>query len=190
MKNRKSIPLIIYLVVLATAFTWLSSIFTPSGNTIPYSQVVDMFEQEQVKSFVVQGDTLTMTLHTPINDKSSVVTSLADPEGFRLEMKDLLREQGGHSRENQRQEYCQPDGQIEGFPNLFLIVGAPVLGGQHQNGHGGHDGEPVQAEMLGEQGSDVHHLAGGAGGQAQNKVQGAGQQESGDTGAHHLLPRG
>ena len=93
MKNRKSIPLIIYLVVLAMAFTWLSSIFTPSGNTIPYSQVVDMFEQEQVKSFVVQGDTLTMTLHTPIDGKNSVVTSLADPEGFRLEMKDLLREQ-------------------------------------------------------------------------------------------------
>ena len=93
MKNRKSIPLIIYLVVLAVAFTWLSGLFTPSGNTIPYSQVVSMFEQEQVKSFVVQGDTLTMMLHTPIDGKASVVTTLANPEGFQQEMKDLFREQ-------------------------------------------------------------------------------------------------
>ena len=93
MKNRKSIPLIIYLVVMAVAFTWISGLFTPSGNTIPYSQVVSMFEQEQVKSFVVQGDTLTMTLHTPIDGKNSVVTTLANPEGFQQEMKDLFREQ-------------------------------------------------------------------------------------------------
>ena len=93
MKNRKSIPLIIYLVVLAVAFTWMSGIFTSGGNTIPYSQVVSMFEQEQVKSFVVQGDTLTMNLITPYDGKTTVVTNLSDPEGFRQEMADLFREQ-------------------------------------------------------------------------------------------------
>ena len=93
MKNRKSFPLIIYLVILAVAFTWLSSVFTSDRNAIPYSQVVSMFEKEQVKSFLVQGDTLTMYLHTPYNGETTVVTNLADPEGFRLEMKDLLRQQ-------------------------------------------------------------------------------------------------
>jgi len=93
LKNRKSIPLIIYLVVLAVAFTWMSGIFAASRNTIPYSQVVSMFEQEQVKSFVVQGDTLTMNLTTPYDGKTTVSTTLSDPEGFRQEMADLFREQ-------------------------------------------------------------------------------------------------
>ena len=43
MKNRKSFPLIIYLVVLAVAFTWVSNLFSQTGNTIPYSQVVSLF---------------------------------------------------------------------------------------------------------------------------------------------------
>ena len=93
MKNRKFFPLIIYLVILAVAFTWISSVFSPDRNAIPYSQVVSMFEKEQVKSFLVQGDTLTMYLNTPYDGKTTVVTTLADPEGFRLEMKDLLRQQ-------------------------------------------------------------------------------------------------
>ena len=93
MKNRKTIPLIIYLVILAVAFSWISSVFTPTKNAIPYSQVVSMFENEQVRSFLVQGDTLTMYLNTPYDGDTTVVTKLADPDGFRLEMKDLLRQQ-------------------------------------------------------------------------------------------------
>jgi len=93
LKNRKTIPLIIYLVILAVAFSWISSVFAPTKNAIPYSQVVSMFENEQVRSFLVQGDTLTMYLNTPYDGDTTVVTKLADPDGFRLEMKDLLRQQ-------------------------------------------------------------------------------------------------
>ena len=60
MKNRKSIPLIIYMVVLAVAFTWISGLFRQSANTVPYSQVVSLFRQEQVQSFTVHGDVLTL----------------------------------------------------------------------------------------------------------------------------------
>ena len=93
MKNRKSIPLIIYLIILSVAFSWLSGVFSPTGNTVPYSQVVALFEKEQVSSFVVQGDTITLQLNAPYNGETTVVTDLADPEGFRLEMKDLFRQQ-------------------------------------------------------------------------------------------------
>ena len=93
MKNRKSISLIIYLVVLAVAFTWISGIFSQTGNNIPYSQVVSLFHQEQVKSFTVQGNVLTLRLHNTYNGESTVSTTLADPEDFREEMKDLFREQ-------------------------------------------------------------------------------------------------
>ena len=93
MKNRKNISLIIYLVVLSVAFTWISGIFNQSSNSVPYSQVVSLFQQEQVKSFTVRGDVLTLRLHAPYNGESSISTSLADPEGFRDDMKELFQSQ-------------------------------------------------------------------------------------------------
>ena len=93
MKNRKSIPLIIYLVILAVVLTSVSSILGQSENSIPYSQVISLFRQEQVKSFTVRGDVITLRLHEPLNGDSSVSTTLADPEGFREDMKDLFEEQ-------------------------------------------------------------------------------------------------
>ena len=93
MKNRRAIPLIIYLIILAVAFTWMSGIFSSDRNAVPYSQVVSMFEKEQVRSFLVQGDRLTMYLNTPYDGETTVVTNLADPEGFRNEMTELFRQQ-------------------------------------------------------------------------------------------------
>ena len=93
MNSRKSFPLIIYLVILAIAFTWISGLFSQNSNTVPYSQVVSLFENEQVKSFTVQGDVLTLKLHAPLNGETTLSTGLADPEGFREEMKDLFRAQ-------------------------------------------------------------------------------------------------
>ena len=93
MKNRRAIPLIIYLIILAVAFTWMSGMFSSDRNAVPYSQVVSMFEKEQVRSFLVQGDRLTLYLNTPYDGETTVVTNLADPEGFRNEMTELFRQQ-------------------------------------------------------------------------------------------------
>ena len=93
MKNRRAIPLIIYLIILAVSFTWMSGMFSSDRNAVPYSQVVSMFEKEQVRSFLVQGDRLTLYLNTPYDGETTVVTNLADPEGFRNEMTELFRQQ-------------------------------------------------------------------------------------------------
>ena len=93
MKNRRAIPLIIYLIILAVSFTWISGMFSSDRNAVPYSQVVSMFEKEQVRSFLVQGDRLTLYLNTPYDGETTVVTNLADPEGFRNEMTELFRQQ-------------------------------------------------------------------------------------------------
>ena len=90
MKNRKTIPLIVYMLVLAVVFTWVSGLFSQSNNSIPYSQVVSLFQDEQVKSFVVRGDVITLQLHA---GDGSVSTTLADPEGFREDMKELFQTQ-------------------------------------------------------------------------------------------------
>ena len=91
MKNRnRIIPLLIYLMVLLSIFSWLGGFFSPEGNDIPYSKVVELFRQEQVKEFMVNGDQLTMLLHHPYNGETKVTTTLSDPEGFRTDMQALF----------------------------------------------------------------------------------------------------
>ena len=93
MKNRRFIPMIIYVAVLVLVFSWTTGLFGQKSATLSYSQVVDLFRAEQVKSFVVEDQTITMELYTPISGESSVTTTLADPQSFRLEMNDLLKSQ-------------------------------------------------------------------------------------------------
>ena len=91
MNNRKkAFPLIMYVIILFAAFSWMSDLFMPEGNTIPYSKVVSLFRQEQVKEFMVEGDELTMKLYAPYEGESTVTTVLSDPDGFRAEMQELF----------------------------------------------------------------------------------------------------
>ena len=90
MNNRKIIPILIYVAVLVLVFSWTSGLFSQQGATLSYSQVIELFRDEQVRSFVVEDQTITMELYTPISGKSSVTTTLADPQSLRLEMNDLL----------------------------------------------------------------------------------------------------
>ena len=93
MKNRRFIPILIYAAVLVLVFSWISGLFSQKGAVLTYSQVVDLFRAEQVKSFVVEDQTITMELRTPISGQTTVTTTLADPQSFRLEMSDLLQSQ-------------------------------------------------------------------------------------------------
>ena len=51
MRKRNMIPLIVYLVVLVAVFSWAGDLFGDSPSQIPYSQVVELFHAEQVRSF-------------------------------------------------------------------------------------------------------------------------------------------
>ena len=44
MKNRRAIPLIVYLVLLVVVFSWANELFSDSVNQLPYSTVVDLFQ--------------------------------------------------------------------------------------------------------------------------------------------------
>ena len=123
MKNRRIIPLILYLLVLVAAFAWLSEAFQTNVNQIPYSEVVEMFRREQVKNFVVDGDVITMNLYTPLNGETTITSTLADPEGFNQQMGDLLTQQV----ESGVLEYYHylPE---EGFSPYTLILPLLVVG--------------------------------------------------------------
>ena len=92
MKNNRY-PFLIYIVVLFLIMSWISGLFGDGTDGLAYSEVVDLFRNEQVKSFEVQDDIIAMELHTPYNGKNSLTASIGDADRFRAELSDLIMEQ-------------------------------------------------------------------------------------------------
>ena len=93
MNNRKFLPLLIYMAALVLVLSWASGLLSQNRSAVPYSQVLSLFEQEQVRSFVVEGDSLTLYLNSPYEGKTTLSTTLGDPDAFRRELGDTIREQ-------------------------------------------------------------------------------------------------
>ena len=93
MKRTRWIPLIVYAALLVAFLGWISNLFTTSPDTLPYSKVVELFNKEQVRQFVVQDQTITMQLNKPYNGQTTITAPLADPESFRQEMHETFAEQ-------------------------------------------------------------------------------------------------
>lgn len=93
MKNRRTLYLIVYIVLLALLLMWAVNLFSGSRNDVPYSMVLELFENEQVKEFVVEGNRITMRISTANGTTSIVRASLADPEAFYQELYDTIQAQ-------------------------------------------------------------------------------------------------
>ena len=93
MKRRRTITIILYIVILALAFSWMLGLFDNKGDDLTYSEVIALFANQQVKSFTVEGDLIELQLHKPFNGKDALYATLADPEGFRQDMWPVLQEQ-------------------------------------------------------------------------------------------------
>ena len=93
MKQRKNIPVFIYLLLLLVLLYGVMQVITLSSQAVSYSDIVELFETEQVKSFVVRGNVIHLELHSPLNGETELQADMANPESFRAEMTSLLREQ-------------------------------------------------------------------------------------------------
>ena len=93
MKKRSVFSLILYLGILALVLSFVLGLFTGLGDGLTHSQVVELFTKEQVKSFVVYEQEITLTLYNPYNGEYKITTELADPELFRQEMWELIQTQ-------------------------------------------------------------------------------------------------
>ena len=120
MKKSKVTSLIIYIVVLVAAFAVMLWIFGGTANDLSYSQIVALFRNEQVRSFVVEDNVIRMELHEAYNGKTSVAAPLADPEGFRQDMWELLQSQ---SQNGILEKYdFVPEKETTPFSYIFPIV--------------------------------------------------------------------
>ena len=93
MKKPINLTPILYIGVLVMIFSLVIGMFTGRHDDLPYSQLVQLFKNEQVRSFVVEEDTITLKLHSGYNGKTEITANLADPEGFRQDMWELLQAQ-------------------------------------------------------------------------------------------------
>ena len=93
MKNRRLLPLIIYLIGMALILSWGLNLFGGLGDGVTYSELVELFENEQVKRFSVHDQSIELELYEPLDGKTEITTKLADPEGFQAELGELFRQQ-------------------------------------------------------------------------------------------------
>ena len=93
MKNRSIISIIIYVLILVFALSWIMGLFDAGNSGLTYSQVVELFEKQQVKSFTVHDQKIYLTLHEPLEGKNEIVATLSNAESFRSELWETIQAQ-------------------------------------------------------------------------------------------------
>ena len=93
MKNRRIVIIVLYVAVLVIAFSWMLGVFGGNNSGLTYSQLVELFQQENVRSFTVSENQISLKLHEPYLGKTELIATLADTESFRAEMMELIRAQ-------------------------------------------------------------------------------------------------
>ena len=93
MKNRRISPILIYIIGMFLIMSWVSGFFGNGTDDLAYSEVVDLFRNEQVKSFEVQDDIIALELHSPYAGKTSLTASLGDTDQFHDDYNDLFEAQ-------------------------------------------------------------------------------------------------
>ena len=93
MRNRKMMPVLVYIVLLVLLYSWLSGGFGMGETKLSHTQITELFAAEQVKSFVIQGNKIELTLHTPYEGESTILCSLGDPDFFLEQNAELLAAQ-------------------------------------------------------------------------------------------------
>ncbi len=119
--------LIPIVLLLCVAYVLLSS--AGAAMSIPYSEAVSLFENEQVKSFTTKDDLLTMELHKPYKDERTVVCELGSTEYFREDMGELIAEQkdDGILKEYDYQPDSETPWLLELLPYVLLCGGMVVV---------------------------------------------------------------
>ena len=93
MKKRNFLPVLFYVAILALIFSIVLGVFGSKNDGLTYSQILELFQKEQVKSFVVKENTITLELHNPYKGDKELICQLADPEAFHQQMQPLFAQQ-------------------------------------------------------------------------------------------------
>ena len=93
MKKPRILSILFYVAILALIFSLVLGVFGSKKDDLTYSQILELFKKEQVKSFVVEGKTIEMELHNPYKGETELTGQIADPETFHQQMQDVFAQQ-------------------------------------------------------------------------------------------------
>ena len=93
MKKTRIIPLLIYAALLFLIFSWASNGFGLNRDKLSHTEIVELFEEENVKSFTIQGNLIELKLHGTYDGESTLLCTLGDPDYFRAQTEALVASQ-------------------------------------------------------------------------------------------------
>lgn len=91
-RTRSVISIVVLVVLLFVLGSWIFHAWNPQG--MPYSQVLEQFQKENVSSFFVKDGVLEMTLREPLDGRYEAIAYLNDTNAFRQDTAELVRQQG------------------------------------------------------------------------------------------------
>ena len=127
-KQPRYLFIILYALVLLAVFAAVTRLTkTEQVQTLSYSTVVKLFEDEQVKSFVIKDNVITMELNAPYEGKEVVRAELVDFGVFYSDLNDTVREQykRGVIESYNYPPYSEPSIFLQMLP--YLIIGILFL---------------------------------------------------------------
>ena len=124
----KTIQTIVLIAILALVLVVISSsLLTQNGSRLAYSDVLDLFENERVESFVLQGDTLTMTLYASSTEQAGTAAAkIGDIETFHKDLDETIAAQSA-SGILKSYNYLPAANSIWRSVLPYLIVGIALL---------------------------------------------------------------
>ena len=125
MKKRSALSVIIYILILAIGFAWALGIFGKSSGDLSYSQMVEQFEQGNVRSFTAYSDQIILTLREPLEGKTVLTAIIADQDSFRRELWDTVQSQ--HQAGTLEDYSFQPEDRLSPFDFVIPIILAGVV---------------------------------------------------------------
>ena len=125
MKKRSVFGVVVYILILGLILSWVLGLFNLNGNDVSYSEIVSLFEKEQVKYFIVQDQQIELELHEPYNGKTSLSATMADAESFRREMWPTIQAQ---TQSGVLQSYdFMPEDQTGPFDYVLPLILAGIV---------------------------------------------------------------
>ena len=148
MKKHRLFPMLLYLVTLYLILNWASGGFNLNREELSHTEIEQLFREERVESFVIQGNEIELQLHGTYDGKEELVCQLGDPDYFLSQVEDLLAQQQEsgvlsgydlrHAEGTTPMDYVMPLLVAGGILLLlwFILMGRASAGGNNMSNFG------------------------------------------------------
>ena len=148
MKKHRLFPMLLYLVTLYLILNWASGGFNMNRAELSHTEIVQLFREERVESFVIQGNEIELQLHGTYDGKEELTCQLGDPDYFLSQVEDLLAQQQEsgvlvgydlrHAEGTTPMDYVMPLLVAGGILLLlwFILMGRASAGGNNMSNFG------------------------------------------------------